>query len=131
MTEEVWYISRNGQQLGPMTRPQIDEFHSANKLAPADLVWTASLGEWKPASSVFRFAAGAVPPPPPPPVPAQSQPSQQTTIVEGGSFKFGTFVWVVLGLCIPMWPISLPICWFFAYRSYKKPSIQTVRTITH
>jgi len=55
---------------------------------------------------------------------------QQTTIIEGGSFKFGTFVWVILGLMIPLWPISLPICWFLAYRSYKKPSIQTIRTLS-
>jgi hypothetical protein len=130
VTNDVWYVSRNGQQIGPMSRAEMDEFHSTKKLAPTDLVWTASLGEWKSASSVFGFAAGMVPPPSPPAVPVQARPMQQTTIIEGGSFKFGTFVWVILGLMIPLWPISLPICWFLAYRSYKKPSIQTIRTLS-
>lgn len=35
------------------------------------------------------------------------------------TFKFSTFVWFVAGLLIPLWPISLPVCWYFAYRSYK------------
>ncbi|BBF94653.1 hypothetical protein [Blastochloris tepida] len=35
------------------------------------------------------------------------------------TFKFSTFLWLVAGLLIPFWPISLPLCWFFAYRSYK------------
>jgi len=35
------------------------------------------------------------------------------------TFKFSTFLWVAAGLLIPLWPISLPVCWFMAYRSYK------------
>ena len=125
--DEVWYVSRNGQQIGPMTPAQINDMHASNKLAPADFVWNANLGDWKPASSVFQFDLAMVPPPPPP-VSVQ-QPSRQTTVVEGGSFKFGTFVWIVVGAIFPLWPISLPICWFLAYRSYKKPTIRTIQTI--
>lgn len=36
------------------------------------------------------------------------------------TFKFSTFMWLIAGLFIPLWPISLPLCWFFAWRSYKK-----------
>lgn len=36
------------------------------------------------------------------------------------TFKFSTFLWLVAGLFIPLWPISLPLCWFFAWRSYTK-----------
>lgn len=36
------------------------------------------------------------------------------------TFKFSTCVWMILGLIVPMWPLSLPFCWFIAYRSYKK-----------
>lgn len=128
MPEQQWFVSRNGQQIGPITQNQIDDFHAASKLAPSDLVWHVDLGSWKPATSVFSFAPSMVPPPPPP-IPVQPQVAKQTTVVEGGSFKFGTFVWIVVGLIVPLWPISLPICWFFAYRSYKKPTIQTVRVI--
>lgn len=35
------------------------------------------------------------------------------------TFKFSTFLWLVMGLLIPLWPVSLPFCWFMAYRSYK------------
>ncbi|WP_296583601.1 hypothetical protein [Xanthobacter sp.] len=35
------------------------------------------------------------------------------------TFKFSTFLWLIAGLLIPLWPLSLPLCWFFAYRSYK------------
>ncbi len=35
------------------------------------------------------------------------------------TFKFNTFLWLLAGLIIPIWPISLPICWFLAYRSYR------------
>lgn len=36
------------------------------------------------------------------------------------TFKFSTFLWLVAGLFIPLWPISLPVCWYLAYRSYRK-----------
>jgi hypothetical protein len=35
------------------------------------------------------------------------------------TFKFSTLVWLILGLLVPLWPISLPVCWYLAYRSYK------------
>jgi hypothetical protein len=106
---------------------------ASGKLAPTDFVWTAELGEWKAASTVFKFSAQLSPPPPPAPQPrVSSAPTtvHQTTVVEGGSFKFGTLVWIVIGLIVPLWPISLPVCWYLAYRSYKKPISQTVRVTT-
>lgn len=41
------------------------------------------------------------------------------------TFKFSTFLWLIAGLFIPLWPISLPICWFLAHRSYKNGTPQT------
>lgn len=38
------------------------------------------------------------------------------------TFKFSTFLWLIAGLLIPLWPISLPFCWFMSYRSYKNGS---------
>tara|TARA_Y100000815_G_scaffold149180_1_gene134895 strand:- start:11861 stop:12100 length:240 start_codon:yes stop_codon:yes gene_type:complete len=35
------------------------------------------------------------------------------------TFKFSTLMWLIAGLIIPLWPLSLPLCWFMAYRSYK------------
>ncbi len=31
-----------------------------------------------------------------------------------------TIMFLILGLIVPMWPISLPLFWFLAYRAYKK-----------
>ena len=36
------------------------------------------------------------------------------------TIKFGTVVWLILGLIVPLWPVSLPLCWWNAYRSYKR-----------
>jgi len=34
------------------------------------------------------------------------------------TFKFSTVVWLLLGLIVPFWIITLPLFWFFAYLSY-------------
>ena len=49
----------------------------------------------------------------PPGVPAP--PSKANTV------KLMTIVLVIAGLFVPLWPISLPLCWFLAYQSYKNP----------
>lgn len=38
---------------------------------------------------------------------------------QSNSFKFSTFIFIVLGVFVPLWPISLPLFWYLAYRSYK------------
>ena len=35
------------------------------------------------------------------------------------TFSFATILFIILGLIVPFWPISLPLFWFLAYRSYK------------
>lgn len=39
---------------------------------------------------------------------------------ESNTVKISTIFWIVLGLIVPLWPVSLPLCWYFAYRSYKR-----------
>jgi hypothetical protein len=53
----------------------------------------------------------------------------QTTISDGGSVKASTVLLIIAGLVVPLWPVSLPLCWYLAYRSYKKPGAQTVRIV--
>ena len=36
------------------------------------------------------------------------------------SFKLSTVMLIVIGIVLPLWPISLPFFWWLAYRSYKK-----------
>ena len=47
------------------------------------------------------------------------------TLVEGASVKFTTIIWIFVGILIPLWPVSLPICWYRAYSSYKRPTCRT------
>ena len=66
--------------------------------------------------------------------------NQLQVIVNGkvkNTFKFGTIIFLILGLIVPLWPISLPLFWFLAYGSYKsgKPfqqdmPIQSVTAVT-
>lgn len=119
----------------------MDQMYRSGQIVPDDQLWSAELGDWKYADEVLGPFGKS---PPPPPVPSRAarashavvvapEPPRETvtrTVVEGGSFKFGTFLWIVLGLFVPLWPITLPLCWFMAYRSYKKPAGQTIRVIT-
>ena len=41
---------------------------------------------------------------------------------QANSFTFSTIVFIILGLIVPIWPISLPFFWHLAYRSYKPES---------
>lgn len=36
------------------------------------------------------------------------------------TFKFSTVVFIILGVIIPFWIVTLPLFWFLAYRSYKQ-----------
>lgn len=33
-----------------------------------------------------------------------------------------TGLYVLLGALVPLWPISLPLFWYLAYRSYRRPA---------
>lgn len=48
--------------------------------------------------------------------PSSASPSMAGT---AHTFKFSTLLWLLAGAFIPFWPITLPLCWFLAYRSYR------------
>jgi len=39
---------------------------------------------------------------------------------EMNTVKASTIILILLGLIVPLWPLSLPLFWWFSYRSYKK-----------
>lgn len=43
------------------------------------------------------------------------------TVVTGNedTIKISTVVFFVLGLIVPFWIVTLPLCWFMAYRTFK------------
>ena len=41
---------------------------------------------------------------------------------QANTMKFSTIIFIILGVIIPLWPITLPLFWWLAYKSYKKGS---------
>ena len=54
-----WYLSRDGQQIGPLTDRELSLFAEGGNFKPGDLLWTAGLDGWKPAEDVFGLKAAA------------------------------------------------------------------------
>ncbi len=61
MAAAVWYITRNGQNLGPYTLEQL----MPNGLTPDSNVWRAGMGGWQAASTLPELQGLFSPPPPP------------------------------------------------------------------
>ncbi len=116
-----WYFCRRGQMAGPLSLTQLSEKYSSGQIDGSDSIWCDGFKGWEPAYKVLgsNGASGFSP------IQQASDQGVTYTVVEGAAVKLSTIVWAVLGLIIPLWPISLPVCWYFAYRSYKTPSVHT------
>lgn len=57
--EASWYLSRDGEQHGPLSDRELSLFAEGGNFKPGDLLWTAGLDEWKPADSIFGLAPSA------------------------------------------------------------------------
>jgi membrane protease subunit (stomatin/prohibitin family) len=65
MPAASWYITRDGQNLGPYSREQL----IPNGLTADTFVWRAGLEGWQPANTVAELQSLFSPPSPPPPPP--------------------------------------------------------------
>lgn len=117
MTMGSWYATHKGALFGPMTHDQVMAAFARQEV---DYVWRDGWGDWEAASRAISQG------------PFQSfdetsygQAAITYTFIEGASVKFATIFWILGGLLIPLWPVSLPICWYLAYRSYKRPVCYT------
>jgi hypothetical protein len=52
-----WYYSRQGSQVGPIAREQLDALARSGALWPDDLVWTDGMPNWQPARAIADLAA--------------------------------------------------------------------------
>lgn len=61
---EQWYVTMQGQQVGPVSPQQIREMAASGQLQPTDTVWKEGMAQWVPASSLkgLPFRGGAVAP---------------------------------------------------------------------
>ena len=54
--EARWYLSREGQQHGPLSDRELSLFADGGNFKPGDLLWTAGLDDWKSADEIFGIA---------------------------------------------------------------------------
>lgn len=54
--EPLWYAVRDGQQIGPISRAQLDGLISTRQLKSSDLVWREGWAQWAPASTIILSA---------------------------------------------------------------------------
>jgi hypothetical protein len=52
MPDRVWYYASGGQRHGPVKTGELKRLASVGELRPTDLVWTDTLANWAPASTV-------------------------------------------------------------------------------
>ena len=73
MPTTQYFVAVNGQQSGPFTIPQLQQFAQAGQFTMQSLVWKQGMAGWEAAGNVAELAqlfAPAMPPVPPvPPVP--------------------------------------------------------------
>jgi uncharacterized membrane protein YhaH (DUF805 family) len=69
VTEDVWFFTHNGEQLGPVSLADLRLKAANRELDPRlDMVWCSGMAEWKPAGEidgVFERRDAQAPPPPP------------------------------------------------------------------
>ena len=74
-----YYVSHNGQQIGPFTIPQLTQLVQNGQLTQQSFVWKQGMANWEQAGSVAELASLFAPPmpgngPTPPPMPGGSTP---------------------------------------------------------
>ncbi len=86
MSQQLWYLSQNGQQLGPYSSQDLVGLAQQGRLSPNDQLWTEGWTEWKLVGSTSL--AQYIPPPPvvPParPVVPQAMPIAASSPVSAG-----------------------------------------------
>src|ERR1044071_5178753 len=53
VSQNQWYLARDGQQFGPLSEPELAKFIELGHLQPTDLLWREGFPDWRPALVVF------------------------------------------------------------------------------
>ena len=59
MASDQWYVGRDGRRLGPYRYAVMRALALSGRLRPSDLVWTAGMTDWQPASAFSGLMSGA------------------------------------------------------------------------
>ena len=57
--DRLWYAVRDGQQIGPISRAQLDGLISTGQLESSDLVWQEGWAQWAPADTILSAPSNA------------------------------------------------------------------------
>ncbi len=76
MSEDAWYYSKAGQQVGPVSRAQLEQLVASAQVSPTDFVWTNGMPNWQPAGQVFTAYVNQPPVAPPVGAPQFNLPPQ-------------------------------------------------------
>jgi len=82
-----WYLSRDGQQHGPLSDRELSAFAESGNFKPGDLLWTEGLEEWKPADAIFGLASPEVGPADETSAPIADEPAADGAEVEEIEFR--------------------------------------------
>jgi hypothetical protein len=61
----MWYYSKNGMQMGPVSQEELSAKAKGGEVLASDLIWREGMADWLPLSRVpeFQGAGGMVTPP--------------------------------------------------------------------
>jgi hypothetical protein len=116
MVSKTWFISRAGQQHGPITDDEFRKFVELGHLKADDLVWSEGATDWKPGASFLDHGKTHAATAPAPAVAhaVQGAPVNEDELtpmrrswVNGGTIFLGLIVLVIVGVAIAE-PGSVP-----------------------
>jgi hypothetical protein len=108
----MWYYSKNGMQLGPISTEQLSGKARGGEVLSSDLIWKEGMSDWKPLAQVPEFqSTGGFSNPPP--VGMGSVPMQQPPMYPAGyapgsvpNYLWQSIVVTVL-CCLPFGVVSI------------------------
>lgn len=80
-----YYVTKNGEQLGPFAESHIEDKVAVGELSAQDLCWTEGMEGWKPLHATIKIP---VSPMPEPPMPTKSGPSKSGAALEAAGNAF-------------------------------------------
>lgn len=109
----MWYYSKNGMQLGPVSQEELSAKANGGEVMPSDLIWKEGMTDWKPLAHVpeFQIAGGLATPPP---IGVGSVPMRQPAPHPAGYYqKIPSYLWqsivaTVLG-ALTCWLVAMPL----------------------
>jgi hypothetical protein len=108
----MWYYSRNGMQLGPLSTEELSGKARGGEVSASDLIWKEGMPDWKPMAQVpeFQSTSGLSNPPP---VGMGSIPMQQPPMYPAGYIpgSVPNYLWqsivVTVLCCLPFGVVSI------------------------